>query len=185
MAKGDQGSLVPRVVTISVCACAIAYVDSIVDIYLRKMLPLSEWQSHVKDIPSLVSFLSGHGVFWTEQTRQISFFVLLIAIALLSGSSTRQKLGFFLWGLSVSELFHYISMYLLIKWPRSLGTWDVIALFPQPWVAPVYVPVIISLAMIMCAIFLMREDDKGSAKPSRPKPASKSASKSKKKESSD
>jgi len=181
MAKGDQGSLVPKVVTLSVCACAIAYVDSIVDIYLRKMLPLSEWQSHVKDIPSLVSFLSGHGVFWTEQTRQIAIFVLLVSVALLAGSSVRQKFGFFLWGLSIFELFHYISMYLLIKWPKSLGTWDVIALFPQPWVAPVYVPVIISLAMIMCAVFLMKEEGKAAGKPSKPK----SSSKSKKKESSD
>ncbi len=173
MAKGDQGSLIPKVVILTVCACAIAYGDSIVEIYLRQLLPLSEWQTHVKDVPTLVKFFTAHQVYWTEQTRQISMLVLMLGISFITGVSIRQRLGFFLWSFAVGLLFRYLSLYLLIKWPGSLDTWDVLFLIPSPWVTPVYVPVIVSLAMIMCAIFLVREEGKASARTSKPKSSSK------------
>jgi len=181
MAKGDQGSLMPRLVILAVCACAIAYGDSIVEIYLRQLMPMSEWQAHVKDLQTLEKFYIAHQVLWTEQTRQISMLVLIVAISLIAGSSIRQRLGFFLWSFAIWELFHYLSLYSLIKWPGSLATWDVLFLVPRPWVAPVYVPVIISLAMIMCAIFLVKEEGKTTTRASKPR----SSSKGKKKESAD
>jgi len=173
MAKGDQGSLMPRLLILAVCACAVAYGDSIVEIYLRQLMPMTEWQARVKDLETLEKFYIAHKVFWTEQTRQISTLVLMIAISLIAGVSMRQRLGFFLWSYAIWELFHYLSLYFLIKWPRSLDTWDVLFLVPRPWVAPVYVPVIISLAMLMCAIFLVKEEGKPTARPAKAKSSSK------------
>jgi len=43
----------------------------------------------------------------------------------------------------------------LIRWPESLKTLDVLFLIPVPWVGPVWLPVTVSAAMVVCGVWLM------------------------------
>ena len=51
---------------------------------------------------------------------------------------------------------------MLIGWPASLFTWDILFLLPVPWAAPVLAPVLISITMISSGLFYL-------FRPARPK----------------
>jgi len=80
----------------------------------------------------------------TEQTREAATIVMLVALALLAGHTRVQKLAVFLFTFGVWDIFYYISLKALIDWPASLAAMDCLFLIPQPWYAPVWVPVVIS-----------------------------------------
>ena len=49
----------------------------------------------------------------------------------------------------------------LLNWPDSLFTWDILFLVPVPWVGPVIAPCIISLSMIVLTFFVVYFQEKG------------------------
>ena len=49
----------------------------------------------------------------------------------------------------VWDIFYYVFLRLLIGWPESLATWDLLFLVPVPWIGPVIAPVLVSLSMIL------------------------------------
>ena len=63
--------------------------------------------------------------------------LMLVILALLVGGKWLEKMVVFLWTFAFWDLFYYLSLYLLIKWPPSLTTIDVLFLIPRPWIAPV------------------------------------------------
>lgn len=77
---------------------------------------------------------------------------MLLTLALLVGTSWLDKAIVFLWTFAIWDLFYYISLYLLIKWPSKLTTIDVLFLIPRPWIAPVWIPIGISSIVITIII---------------------------------
>jgi hypothetical protein len=55
---------------------------------------------------------------------------------------------FFLYAFAIWDIFYYVFLYVLLGWPESLFTWDILFLIPVPWVGPVICPCLVSLAMI-------------------------------------
>ena len=49
-------------------------------------------------------------------------------------------------------------MKLLLGWPASLGTWDILFLVPVPWVGPVIAPVLVALSMIVAGVAILRRE---------------------------
>ena len=54
-------------------------------------------------------------------------------------------------------------MKLLIGWPASLLTWDLLFLIPVSWLSPVLAPVICSVTMIVMALLVTGKQEKGFA----------------------
>ncbi len=50
---------------------------------------------------------------------------------------------------------------LLLGWPESLFTWDILFLIPVPWVGPVLAPVLVSLTMIGVAVLAVQIERSG------------------------
>ena len=63
--------------------------------------------------------------------------VMLAAVALLLGQNVQHWLAAFLIGFGAWDIAFYIFLRLLIHWPQSLLTWDVLFLVPMPWIGPV------------------------------------------------
>jgi hypothetical protein len=82
-------------------------------------------------------------------TREAATIVMLVVIAWLTGGSWLEKVIFFLWTFAFWDLFYYLSLYILIKWPPTLKTIDVLFLIPVPWIAPVWFPIGVSLLTII------------------------------------
>jgi hypothetical protein len=87
-------------------------------------------------------------------TREAATIVMLVVIAYLVGSTWPERAIFFLWTFAFWDLFYYVSLYILIKWPPTLTTIDVLFLIPKPWIAPVWFPVAVSSVTIITILVL-------------------------------
>jgi hypothetical protein len=89
-------------------------------------------------------------------TREAATIIMLLIIAYLTGLSWIEKGIFFLWTFAFWDLFYYISLYILIKWPPTFKTIDVLFLIPKPWIAPVWFPIGVSgLTIIIISVLLL------------------------------
>jgi hypothetical protein len=89
-------------------------------------------------------------------TREAATIIMLFVIAYLVGNTWIEKGIFFLWTFAFWDLFYYLSLYILIKWPPKLATFDVLFLIPKPWIAPVWFPIgVSSLTIIIIAILAL------------------------------
>jgi len=59
------------------------------------------------------------------------------------------------------DITFYLFLKLLLGWPASLFTWDILFLIPVPWVGPVLAPVLVSVAMIAAGIWHLRRGARG------------------------
>jgi hypothetical protein len=89
-----------------------------------------------------------------EMTREAATIVMLVVIAYLAGGTYIEKGTYFLWTFAFWDLFYYLSLYILIKWPPKLTTIDVLFLIPKPWIAPVWFPIGVSGFTILIIIIL-------------------------------
>jgi hypothetical protein len=81
---------------------------------------------------------------------------MLMAIAMLVGETWLERGIFFLWTFAFWDLFYYLSLYILIKWPPTFTTIDVLFLIPVPWIAPVWFPIgVSSLTIISIAVLYL------------------------------
>ncbi len=126
---------------------AMAHVEGVVVVYLRKALGILEPESNKEILGGINKRYIN-----IERTREAATIVMLVTLSLLVGETWLEKIVIFLWTFAIWDLFYYASLYVLIKWPPNLTTIDVLFLIPRPWIAPVYIPIGISLATIILII---------------------------------
>ena len=127
---------------------AMAHLEGVVVVYLRKVLGITESESNMESVGKFPDrYLK------IEMTREAATIIMLVVIAYLTGGSWTERGVFFLWTFAFWDLFYYLSLYVLIKWPPSVTTIDVLFLIPKPWIAPVWFPIGVStLTIIIIAI---------------------------------
>ena len=96
-----------------------------------------------------------------EHVREAATLALLAAVAIAVGRSADQSFAAFLIAFGVWDLSFYAFLKLLIHWPASLLTWDVLFLVPVPWAAPVLAPLLVSLSMIGAGLLYLTRDSGG------------------------
>ncbi len=128
---------------------AMAHLEGVVVVYLRKALGMIDSESNKE---SLQKFPERY--LYIEMTREAATIIMLVVLALLTGTGWVEKGIFFLWTFAFWDLFYYVSLYILIKWPPKLSTIDVLFLIPRPWIAPVWFPVGVSSLTILIILFL-------------------------------
>lgn len=137
-----------KYILLAVFGIAMAHFEGVVVVYLRRMLGINDEQSNKE----LLEKFPKHFIF-IEQTREVATIVMLVVLAILVGTTWLDKMIVFLWTFAFWDLFYYLSLYILIKWPSKLTTIDVLFLIPRPWIAPVWVPIgISSITIIIIAI---------------------------------
>jgi hypothetical protein len=140
-----------KLLILAIFAIAMAHVEGVVVVYLRKMLGISDTElknESVSKFPKRYLFI--------EKTREIATIVMLVSLSLLVGNTWFEKILVFLWTFAFWDLFYYLSLYVLIKWPPKLTTMDVLFLIPRPWIAPVWFPIGVSFVTIIAIIFVVR-----------------------------
>ena len=129
---------------LAIFGIAMAHLEGVVVVYLRKIFGVTNSQTN----NDLLKNFSKQYIF-IEQTREVATIVMLVIIAILVGITWLDKIIVFLWTFAFWDLFYYLSLYILIKWPSKLTTIDVLFLIPRPWIAPVWVPIGISSITIL------------------------------------
>ena len=138
-----------KLILLAIFGIAMAHLEGVVVVYLRKALGMPDSQSNKE---SLEKFPKQY--LKIEMTREAATIIMLVVIAYISGESWIEKGVFFLWTFAFWDLFYYLSLFILIKWPPSLTTIDVLFLIPKPWIAPVWVPIGISGLTIIVILIL-------------------------------
>jgi hypothetical protein len=134
---------------LAVFGIAMAHLEGVVVVYLRKALGMLDSESNKESVEKFPDrFL------YIEMTREAATIVMLVVIAYLVGGTWIEKGVFFLWTFAFWDLFYYLSLYILIKWPPKFTTIDVLFLIPKPWIAPVWFPVGVSSVTILTIIVL-------------------------------
>ncbi len=130
---------------------SMAHLEGVTVVYLRRALGIIDGESNreaLKKVPKQLIAI--------EKTREVATIVMLLVLAILVGDSWLDEVIVFLWTFAFWDLFYYLSLYLLIKWPSSLTTMDVLFLIPRPWIAPVWIPIgISSITILIIAILLL------------------------------
>jgi hypothetical protein len=148
-------STVRTLITISVFAVAMGMLESAVVIYLRDILYPEGFDFPLNPVrPDLV---------WTEILREVATLLMLLTVGMLAGRSVSERFAWFLYSFAVWDIFYYVFLRLLIGWPESLMTWDVLFLLPVTWTGPVISPLIVTLNMILLALLILsgKGDGKG------------------------
>jgi hypothetical protein len=140
--------MITKLSLLAIFGIAMAHLEGVVVVYLRKALGILDSESNKESIEKFPErYLK------IEMTREAATIIMLVVIAYLAGGSWIEKGIFFLWTFAFWDLFYYLSLYILIKWPPGLTTIDVLFLIPKPWIAPVWFPVCVSsLTIIIIAI---------------------------------
>jgi len=130
---------------------SMAHLEGVTVVYLRRALGILDTQTNkelLQKIPKDYIFI--------EKTREVATIVMLVCIALLVGETWLDMIVVFLWTFAFWDLFYYLSLYLVIKWPPKFTTIDVLFLIPRPWIAPVWFPIgISSITIIVITILLL------------------------------
>ena len=127
-------------------ALAMGFFEAILVIYLRELYYPEGFEFPLK--------LVEPDIFFFELIRELATLIMLVCIGLLAGKTNLQRFGFFLFAFAVWDLFYYCGLKLLIDWPDSLLTWDILFLIPITWIGPVLAPVICSFSMIYMAALI-------------------------------
>ena len=131
---------------VTIFGVAMAFFESSIVVYLRALyypegfsFPLSHIESHI-------------GV--TELIREFFSLVMIVSVAALTSRYILQRFAHFLYIFAVWDIFYYVFLKLVLGWPESLLTWDVLFLIPVTWSGPVITPLIISLIIVGFALVI-------------------------------
>ncbi len=140
-----------KLLLLALFGIAMAHLEGVVVVYLRKVLGMPDTESNNESLKKFpVRYLR------IEISREVATIIMLVVIAYLSGATWIERGVYFLWTFAFWDLFYYLSLYVLIKWPPKLTTTDVLFLIPKPWIAPVWFPVgVSSLTIIIITILFL------------------------------
>jgi hypothetical protein len=151
---------------------AFGYVEAAVVVYLRTIYgPIRQatfpTMPHGDLFPLLrIEHLQAAGpqyvrLLRAEMGRELATMVMLAAVGLAIGRNFRQWLAGMMIAFGVWDIFYYVFLKLLLGWPASLWTWDILFLLPVPWLGPVIAPVLVSLSMIVAGVVLLWRESLG------------------------
>lgn len=138
-----------KLILLAIFGIAMAHFEGVVVVYLRKALGMSDSESNKESVDKFPK-----RYLHIEMTREAATIIMLVAISLLTGSDILEWIIYFLWTFAFWDLFYYLSLYILIKWPPKFTTIDVLFLIPVPWIAPVWFPLGVS-SLTIIGIFLL------------------------------
>lgn len=134
-------------------AIAMGAFEAIVVVYLRQMyypqgfnFPLALFSQQMASVECL---------------REAATVIMLVAVGIIAGKDNLQRFAYFLYIFAIWDIFYYVWLKLLLNWPPSFFTWDLLFLIPVPWIGPVLAPLICSLTMILLAGMIIWLQEKG------------------------
>jgi hypothetical protein len=142
-----------RFLWLVIFAVAMAYVESAVVVYLREIYYPQGFSFPIVIIPDKMAAI--------EIGREAATLVMLAGVSLLAGADRWERFLCFCVAFGAWDIFYYVWLRLLLGWPPSLLTWDILFLIPLPWIGPVLAPVIISAAMIAGSLWLLELKRRG------------------------
>ena len=157
---------------IVVFGAAFGYVEASVVAYLRTIY--SPYHAHyyptapADDLFPLLTLDQLHEMGPAHETRlkielgrEFATLLMLAGAALIGGRNLREWVAICVACFGVWDITVYLGLKVLIHWPASLMTWDLLFLLPVPWVSPVIAPVVVASSMIAVGLAILWREYQG------------------------
>ena len=142
-----RNKIVFKLIIVAFFAIAMGFLETSVVVYLRKIMYPGGFGFPLAPIAKDIAMI--------ELLRESSTIVMLLTMGILAGRSFAERFAWFIYGFAIWDIFYYVFLKVLIDWPASLMTYDVLFLIPATWVGPVITPLIISLTMILFSLVIL------------------------------
>ena len=129
------------ILVVAIFSIAMGYLESAVVVYLREIYYPEGFAFPLK--------MMNVNVAVTELFREFATLVMLAGIGYIAGRSWLERFGIFIFAFGTWDIFYYVFLYVLLGWPESLLTWDILFLLPTTWVGPVLAPLINAFTMVI------------------------------------
>ena len=96
-----------------------------------------------------------------EIGREAATLIMLAAVALAVARNAGEWAAAFVIAFGTWDITFYVFLKVLLGWPASVFTWDILFLIPVPGVWPVLAPVLVSAAMIATGAWQLRAQAQG------------------------
>jgi hypothetical protein len=133
---------------ISAFALAFACAEAATVVFLKKLYFPEGWRAPFHPIPPDGLLL--------EQGREAATLVMIAAVAFAGRPRVREGVARALWIFGMWDAAYYAWLRAFTPFPAGLFDLDVVFLIPHPWVFPVWVPLLGSLAAMTAAALLGR-----------------------------
>mgnify|MGYP001072974401 FL=1 len=121
---------------ILVYGAAMGLLEAAVVVYLREIYYPEGFRFPIVPMPARI--------FVVEILREAATLAMILAVAVLAARSALDRFFVFGFLFGVWDLAYYLALRVLLGWPESLGTWDILFLIPVPWLSPVVYPALVS-----------------------------------------
>lgn len=151
--KGDPMRLRRTLFWLLIWGMTFAYIEASVVVYLR--------QIYYPDGFHFPVIIAETSIVITEMLRELATLVIIWTTATLTYERHQSKIAAFLLLFGIWDIFYYVFLKLLLEWPESLMTWDILFLMPTPWAGPVWAPLLVSITIVYAGVAVLNENDKG------------------------
>jgi hypothetical protein len=137
-------------------AVAMGFLEAAVVVYLRALYYPDGFRFPLVPMPGYLVV--------TELVREAATLVMLLAPGALVTRLRLERFAWFCWCFAIWDLCYYLFLKLVLGWPETWMTWDVLFLLPVVWCGPVLAPCLISVGLLVLAVLLLEQ---GSRAPGR------------------
>jgi hypothetical protein len=139
--------MIARYVWLWIFGLALGWFEAAVVVYLRALYYPTGFGFPIVLIPDRMMII--------EIVRESASVVLLLAVARLAATRAIERFAVFALIFGVWDIAYYVFLKLVLGWPPSWATWDVLFLIPAPWLGPVWAPCVVSIALIAGGSFIL------------------------------
>ena len=129
------------------------FVECSVVVYLRSIYYPEGFAFPLKPITGTIAI--------TELLREAATLVMLLSFALMAARKASERFAWFIYLFAIWDIFYYVFLKIMLGWPESWLTWDILFLLPLPWVGPVAAPLINSFTIILLAVVIISISRRG------------------------
>ncbi len=144
-----------KLILVGIFAVAMGFMESAVVVYLRAIYYPDGFTFPLQSIDGYIGI--------TEILREAATMIMLLGIGFLAARKGIERFAWFIFAFAIWDIFYYVFLKLILGWPESLLTWDILFLIPLTWVGPVLAPIINSLTMLLLALVILSYSGKTSA----------------------
>jgi len=139
-----------RLTALTIFGISIGFIEASVVVYLRfiacpnttSLFPLAFMPVNILKI---------------EMWREVATIAVLLSVSYLSARIRKKKrLFYFMFIFGIWDITYYFWLKVLIGWPISPFSWDILFLIPVPWISPVLYPMIISIIFIFSSVLFIK-----------------------------
>jgi len=142
-----------KLLILTAFAIAMGFLETAVVVYLRDILYPEGFKFPLSPVSPDLAI--------TELLREVATMVMLLTVGALASRRFSTGFAWFIYCFAIWDIFYYVFLKLILGWPGSLMTWDVLFLIPTTWTGPVITPVIVSLTMILLAMVILVYAERG------------------------